>query len=192
MTRVPYLLSRSSRQHPAWAVFISGQGSNMSALLDSEWGENVRLVVSSRSNAYGALRARRRGVAVEVLPTTVDGRRAQSHRGITHIFLAGFMKIIPFEFLKAWNKPILNVHPSLLPAYPGLRSLRRAHEDGADVGITVHRVVADVDAGPVVAQRLVCQAETTRALPLEQIERLAHATEYSLVRRAYEVASCWT
>lgn len=113
-------------------------------------------------------------------------------RHITHIFLTGFMKVVPKDFLEKWNGPILNVHPSLLPKYPGLKSVERAMADQADIGVTVHKVTADVDAGETVAQKTVLKFEEYSRLSAEQVEFALHLTEYELVRKSFKVASCWT
>ncbi len=178
-----------------WALFISGQGSNMSALLDQPEGASVALVVSSRPDAYGLLRARRLGIETLVLDKKIDWQKLLQDlkdRQITHIFLTGFMKVVSDAFLKQWNKPILNIHPSLLPAYPGLKSLERAQADRADIGVTVHRVIADVDAGAIVAQKKVLSFTEYSVLPQEEIEFYMHLAEYDLVRQSYKEASCWT
>jgi len=165
----------------------------MSALLDAD--EPIALVVASRADAYGLTRARRKGVETLVLDKKIDWTlllETLHARKITHIFLTGFMKVVPAEFLKSWAKPILNVHPSLLPAYPGLKSLERARADRAAIGATVHQVVADVDAGPTVVQKTIWRVGEYDGVSPENLEFSLHAGEYELVRRAVKVASCWT
>jgi phosphoribosylglycinamide formyltransferase 1 len=177
-----------------WAIFISGQGSNMSALLDLRYECSIDLVVSSRADSYGLLRARRNGLATFVLPSAPlwsDVAKELKDKGITHIFLAGFMKIIPAEFLKAWDRTILNVHPSLLPKYPGLKSIRRAFDNKDEIGVTVHQVTADVDAGAIVLQRKVCESQDVSRFDFNEIEKRVHIAEYELVRQSMKVASCW-
>lgn len=168
----------------------------MSALLDQRLeNASIALVVSSSSESYGLLRARRNGVPTLVLDKKMDwGKLTQdlNDRGITHIFLVGFMKVIPQSFLEAWKKPILNVHPSLLPTYPGLASIRRAYEEKNPVGVTVHRVIAEVDAGAHVAQREVVNSVEILRKSLCEVESLVHLTEYDLIRKSIKVASCWT
>jgi phosphoribosylglycinamide formyltransferase 1 len=174
---------------PRWAFFISGQGSNMSALLDQKWDLDAALVVSSTSESHGLLRARRNGVPTHVLEKKINWDQVllklEEHQ-ITHIFLLGFMKIVPPEFLKKWGKTILNIHPSLLPAYPGLRSIERAYNDGADIGATVHHVTAEVDAGAMVLQKKVVSSQQTKKMDLSYIEQQLHFAEYALVRKAVE------
>ncbi len=174
-----------------WALFISGQGSNMSALLDQKWDLDIALVVSSSLKAQGLKRAQRSGIPTIVLDAKIDWQKlaAELQRlRVTHIFLLGFMKIVPPEFLKTWAGVILNVHPSLLPHYPGLKSIERAYHDGADMGITVHHVNEQVDAGHVVLQKTVFPGRLVKNLSFESAEQKMHQAEYALVRRAVERA----
>jgi phosphoribosylglycinamide formyltransferase-1 len=172
-----------------WAFFISGQGTNMSALLDQKWDLDVALVVSSSGKAPGLLRAKRNGMSTYVLDKKIDWDQVLlklNEFQVTHIFLLGFMKIVPSEFLKKWNKTILNIHPSLLPAYQGLQSIERAYSDGADIGATVHHVTAAVDAGAIVLQKKVIPSAQTKKMSLSQVEQQLHFAEYMLVRKAVE------
>lgn len=102
------------------------------------------------------------------------------------------MKIIPPEFLKAWGRPILNIHPSLLPKYPGLNSIEKAYNDGEAIGVTVHQVTPEVDGGAIVLQQCVYKPDTLKDYSLDEAEFTVHTAEYQLVRRAMRRASCWT
>jgi phosphoribosylglycinamide formyltransferase 1 len=174
---------------PRWALFISGQGTNLSALIDQKWDLDIALVVSSSTEAAGLKRARRAGIQTHVLETKTDWENTknilQQHK-VNHIFLLGFMKIVPSKFLQNWPSVILNVHPSLLPRYPGLKSIQKAHEDGAPTGVTVHHVSAEVDGGQIVYQKQVLSSERIQSLSLSEVERRTHWCEYALVRRAVE------
>lgn len=164
----------------------------MSALLDNEPG-NIGLIVSSRSDAYGLKRATRLGYETLILDKKVDWNKLHQdleQRQITHIFLTGFMKVVPKEFLALWNKPIFNVHPSLLPKYPGLKSVERAISDRADIGVTVHKVIADVDAGETVAQSVALKFDEYSSMTKEMVELALHLTEYRLVRQVHKAVSC--
>jgi folate-dependent phosphoribosylglycinamide formyltransferase PurN len=188
-----------------WAVLISGRGSNLAALLDLQDEIDVRLVLSSNSKAYGLKRAERAGVPCGMVPTTStvheSGRlrkiihwpalsRLLKEKGITHIFLAGFMKVVPAVFIEEWAGRILNLHPSLLPAYPGLHSIERAIADRADLGVSIHEVVEDVDAGPMLCQRVVMRGEKIgvaidkNILDSATIEFLVHVCEQKVVKEA--------
>jgi phosphoribosylglycinamide formyltransferase 1 len=168
----------------------------MSAVIDQRLENGtVAFVVSSSSNSYGYLRAQRLGIPTIAFDKKMDWDEVlkQMHaQRITHIFLLGFMKIVPLSFLQKWQKPIFNVHPSLLPSYPGLNSIRRAYDDGADVGVTVHAVTAAVDAGEIVMQRIVAKARDIKSFSFEELEQKVHFSEYDSVRKSLKAVSCWT
>lgn len=164
----------------SWAVFISGTGSNLKTLLEEE-GVDVRLVVSSRKKAPGILKARRAGLAVFIWDssqTTESALAELKNRGINAIFLAGYMKILPEEFLNQWTGIILNVHPSLLPLYPGKDSLEKSYQEGAPMGATVHHVIAEVDSG-----QKVLQCEVARRKDFLETAFFLHRIEHQLVRK---------
>jgi phosphoribosylglycinamide formyltransferase 1 len=155
-----------SRARRRTAVLISGRGSNLHALMAAaaarDYPAEIALVVSNRADAAGLKRARAAGVAAEVLdPRPFASRedfdqalsgRLQAHE-IELVCLAGFMRILGPAFVAAWRDRALNIHPSLLPAFPGLDTHLRALEAGVRVhGCTVHLVRAEVDAGPIVVQ----------------------------------------
>ncbi|HRO68510.1 MAG TPA: formyltransferase family protein, partial [Pseudobdellovibrionaceae bacterium] len=126
-----------------WAVFISGRGSNLQALLDQATVQEIRWVLSSKESAPGLLRAKRAGVPYAVLPKKIDWDELDGelrNRGITDLFLAGFMKLVPAPFVERWEGRMLNVHPSLLPAYPGLRAFEKSYEEKQEMGVTAHIV----------------------------------------------------
>lgn len=149
------------------AVFISGRGSNMAALIeaakDKSYPAEIVLVVSNRPDAGGLLVARAAGIPTEA----VDHRNFGKDRaGFEHavqatlerhcidlVCLAGFMRLLTADFVKKWQWRILNIHPALLPAFKGLDTHKRALEAGAKRhGATVHFVVPEMDSGPIIAQ----------------------------------------
>jgi phosphoribosylglycinamide formyltransferase-1 len=148
------------------AILISGRGSNMSALIEAARAPNfpaeIALVISNRNEAAGLALAKRAGVATAAIdPKIYAGRdefegSMQAMLDIHHIeliCLAGYMRILGAPFVNRWRGRILNIHPSLLPAYRGLRTHERALADGvAEHGCTVHFVVPELDAGPIVMQ----------------------------------------
>src|SRR5512139_3201364 len=171
------------------AVLISGRGSNMAALIeaakDKSYPAEIVLVVSNRPDAGGLLVARAANIAAEVVAHTEFGRdrsgfeRAlqailEKHR-IDLVCLAGFMRLLTAEFVKKWQWRVLNIHPALLPAFKGLDTHKRAIEAGAKVhGATVHFVVPEMDAGPIIMQGAVAvrpddteQALAARVLAVE-------------------------
>ena len=158
-------LSRSRRI----AVLISGRGSNLQSILDAiragELDATVAVVISNRPEAPGLLRAREAAVeAVCLRPRDYPDRDAYDRAVVetlgAHevglVCLAGFMRLIGPPLLQAFPHRILNIHPSLLPAFPGLEAQRQALEHGVRVtGATVHLVNRDLDAGPIVLQTAV-------------------------------------
>ena len=151
------------------AVLISGGGSNLQALLDATAAPGasatIDLVVSNEPDAFGLNRARRAGVATLVIDhrqfpdragfeTELD--RALRRADMELICLAGFMRILTPTFVAGWHDRLLNIHPSLLPAFPGLHTHVRALAAGVRVhGCTVHLVRAALDDGPILVQGVV-------------------------------------
>jgi len=150
-------------------VLISGRGSNLQALIDAtadgRLEASIAVVISNRADAGGLERARRAGIETQTLPpadwpSREDYDRAVARelkgRGVRLVCLAGFMRRIGPPLLDVFPGAILNIHPSLLPAFPGLDAQRQALEHGVKVsGATVHFVDAGLDAGPIVLQRAV-------------------------------------
>ena len=152
--------------HPTIGVLISGRGSNLQALIDAiaegRLEARIAVVLSNRADAAGLERARAAGVETLV----VDHRgfpsrdafdrvlaRELTERGVSLVCLAGFMRLIGGPLLEAFPNAILNIHPSLLPAFPGVDAQRQALEHGAKVtGATVHLVTSELDGGPIVLQ----------------------------------------
>lgn len=143
-------------------VLISGRGSNLGALLDAALPAPVAVVISSRADAPGLAVARTAGVETLVMPhadyasrdafdrALVDALRS---RGVTLVCLAGFMRRLGTAFCDAFPCAILNIHPSLLPAFPGTNAQRQALEHGVAItGATVHFVTPELDAGPILLQ----------------------------------------
>jgi len=169
-----------------WAIFISGTGSNLSALLEERPLLDINLVLSSKPKAYGLLRAKRAGIPTSILPTSIQWNAVHEqllqHR-IEAIFLLGFMKVLPDEFIAHWKGKILNLHPSLLPFYPGLHSIERAWQEKQKLGATVHQVIAEVDQGEIILQRKV-PIPVEKHYPLSQYELWVHIHEQKLIREA--------
>jgi phosphoribosylglycinamide formyltransferase-1 len=150
-------------------ILVSGRGSNMEAIVracaDEGWDARVAAVVSNRADAAGLAFARARGIAAEVVEhhafTTRDAfdaalaERIERH-GADVVALAGFMRILGAEFVRRFDGRLVNIHPSLLPAFPGLHTHRRAIDAGCKAsGATVHFVTADLDHGPIIGQAVV-------------------------------------
>lgn len=150
-------------------VLVSGSGSNLQAIIHAiENGTlpaEIRVVVSNRSDAYGLIRAQRHGLPTEVLPHMKFSTREAfetsvleilHHRGVELVVLAGFMRLLSPFFIRSFPRRIMNIHPALLPAFPGLHAQRQALEYGARIaGASVHFVDEKVDHGPVIIQAAV-------------------------------------
>ncbi|WP_428422900.1 phosphoribosylglycinamide formyltransferase [Methylibium sp.] len=150
-------------------ILISGRGSNMEALVEAcareAWSARVAAVISNRADAAGLAYAAARGIATAVVEHRAyadregfDAALAQAidAHGADLVVLAGFMRILTPGFVQRYAGRLLNIHPSLLPAFPGLHTHRRAIEAGCKLaGATVHYVTAALDHGPIVAQAVV-------------------------------------
>jgi phosphoribosylglycinamide formyltransferase-1 len=149
------------------AILISGRGSNMAALVaaaqDPTYPAVIALVVSNRPNAPGLERARAGGIPAVVVDHTRYGQDREAFerslqaevaaQRIDFLCLAGFMRLFTPWFVGQWTERMLNVHPALLPSFKGLDTHRRAIEAGVKIhGATVHLVVPETDAGPIIAQ----------------------------------------
>jgi phosphoribosylglycinamide formyltransferase-1 len=151
------------------SVLLSGRGSNFEALADSVASgrlpnAEIALVLSNREDAPGIERARARGIESCVIPSKGLEREAYDkqvvaalrEKKVDLVCLAGFMRLLSSYFVAAFPKRILNIHPSLLPAFPGLEAQRQALEHGVKFsGCTVHFVDEHLDAGPIVLQAVV-------------------------------------
>jgi len=154
-------------------VLVSGRGSNLEAVLKSTErgyikGARVAVVISNDPGARALMVARKHGVKAVALDSSGDSREAYAAKlanvlmengvapGKGLVLLAGFMKILPKSFVDMYEGRMMNIHPSLLPAFPGIRAQHQALSHGVKVaGCTVHFVVADVDAGPIILQKAV-------------------------------------
>ncbi len=149
------------------AVLISGRGSNMAALIEAakadDYPAEITLVVSNRPDAAGLARAREAGIATAIVDHTRFGEdreafelaldAALAAQRIELVCLAGFMRRLTPGFVSRWSGRMLNIHPALLPQFKGLHTHRRALAAGVKRhGATVHFVVPEIDAGPIVAQ----------------------------------------
>jgi phosphoribosylglycinamide formyltransferase 1 len=173
------------------AVLASGRGTNLQALVGAErqgrLGAPIALLACDVLGAPVLQRARELGVETLVLPggryrTRVEDEevwiRALHERGVDTVLLAGFMRRLHAPFLEAFGGRILNLHPSLLPAFPGLDAIRQAWEHGARLtGCTVHLVDETLDGGPIVAQAAV---EVRDGESLSSLEGRVHEVEHAL------------
>ena len=147
-------------------VLISGRGSNLQALIEAAaapaYPAEIALVISNRPDAAGLRRAAEAGIRCEIIAepdraafAAAADRALREHR-IELVALAGFMRLLETGFVEAWRDRMVNIHPSLLPAFPGLHSQRQALAAGVRFsGCTVHFVRPEMDTGPIIAQAVV-------------------------------------
>ncbi len=170
-------------------VMISGSGTNLQAILDAAADGaipvRVQAVLSDVPGAFGLERARRSGVPAECLPAADFDDRESFDRALGRrleqlspglVVLAGFMRILSAPLVRQWAGRMLNIHPSLLPAYRGLHTHRRVLEAGErQHGTSVHFVTEELDGGPLIAQaRIDIRAEDTEASLNRRIQALEH------------------
>ena len=176
------------------AVLVSGEGSNLQAMLDRLHGREgieVACVASSRAGAPALARARRANVPARVFAAGDHRDRGARDAALgdwidSHapdlIVLAGFMELLSAPFIRRFAGRIVNVHPSLLPAFPGLGAIEQALRYGAKVtGVTVHFVDEGVDSGPVILQEVLALPYPR---PIEAVEASIHQIEHRLLQRA--------
>ena len=179
-------------------VLISGHGSNLQSIIDSiEQGRvnaEIKAVISNNAEAYGLLRASKHGIASYVVNHRDFGNREDfDHQlqrilaplGADFILLAGFMRILGSATIQAFPDKILNIHPSLLPAYKGLNTYRRALDSGeVEHGVSIHLVTAELDDGPVIMQARYPIAGGDK---IEDLQQKGHKLEH----RMYPQLLCW-
>ena len=160
------------------AILISGRGSNMAALIEAaksaDFPAEIVVVISNRADAQGLERAAASGIPTAVIESKPFGKdragfeaalqRVLDEHTVELICLGGFMRLFTGEFVKAWYGKMLNIHPSLLPSFPGLDPHGQALKTGVKIsGATVHFVIPETDAGPIVMQGAVTVADDDTA-----------------------------
>lgn len=172
------------------AVLVSGKGTNLQALIDEVHGKEAQIVAvaSSQPSVPALQRAKRAGIATAVFPraeyvdrASRDAALADSliQRGVKLVVLAGYMELLSDAFLQSFPNAVINVHPSLLPAFPGLNAIEQALHYGVKVfGVTVHFVDSGVDTGPVIAQRAI---ELPHAGDPHAVLQALHPIEHQLL-----------
>lgn len=150
-------------------VLISGSGTNLQSIIDAiaakKLDAKIAVVLSNKADAYGLVRAKNHGIPTEVLDhKTFPSREAYDQavvdrlceRGVELVVLAGFMRLLSPVFIKAYSNRIMNIHPALLPSFPGLHVQKKAVEHGVRfAGCTVHFVNEECDEGPIIIQAVV-------------------------------------
>jgi phosphoribosylglycinamide formyltransferase 1 len=176
------------------AVLASGGGTNLQAILDQLHGNDgieVVGVISDKGDATALERARGAGVETAVFAEADYEDRERRDRAIGNwleerevdlVVLAGYMQLLSLAFVQRFRNRIINVHPALLPAFPGLEAVQQALDHGSKVtGVTVHFVDEGIDSGPIIFQRPV---EIPPSRDWEETEELIHATEHTLLPEA--------
>ncbi|MGZ5877470.1 MAG: phosphoribosylglycinamide formyltransferase [Bradyrhizobium sp.] len=172
------------------AILISGRGSNMAALIQAakaqDFPAEIAVVISNRSDAGGLEKARASGVPTVVIESKPFGNNRAAFEAVLQpaldqhkidlICLGGFMRLFTAEFVQRWYGRMLNIHPSLLPSFPGLDPHGQALRAGVKIsGATVHFVIPETDAGPIVMQGAVSvRADDTADTLAERILKIEH------------------
>lgn len=182
-------------------ILISGRGSNMAAIVEAVGSgripdSEVAVVVSDKTSAKGLEKAKARDI--ETLIITRKGRTREEHdaeiitelkkRGVELVCLAGYMRLLSWDFVRAFPEKIINIHPSLLPAFPGLDAQRQAINYGVKIsGCTVHFVDEDLDHGAIILQKAVEVADGDTAETLSsKILQYEHALYVEALKRIVE------
>jgi phosphoribosylglycinamide formyltransferase 1 len=184
------------------AVLASGTGTNLQAILDSVHGHDgieVACVASNNPGAVALRRAADAGIETEVFEPGADADREARDRALGDwlaerdpglIVLAGYMELLSDSFVQRFRDRIVNVHPALLPSFPGLDAIGKALEHGVKVtGVTVHFVDEGVDSGPIILQRAVPVPEDRNA---EALEADIHRVEHELLPEAIRMIAAGT
>jgi phosphoribosylglycinamide formyltransferase 1 len=179
------------------AVLASGAGTNLQAILDSLHGRGTVEVVAVASDKPGAgalQRAERAGIETGTFPASEHADRESrdlaiaawlEEREVQLVVLAGYMQLLSPAFVERFPNRMINVHPALLPSFPGLDAIGQAYRHGVRVsGVTVHFVDAGMDTGPIILQEAI---ELTYTRPIEEFEEIVHRVEHRLLPRAIEL-----
>ncbi|MBS3956344.1 MAG: phosphoribosylglycinamide formyltransferase [Clostridiales bacterium] len=178
-------------------VLISGSGTNLQAIIDAtvqgRLDARVAVVISNREEAYGLERARKAGIPAAWVDRTIYGTFSEYNTAIRDVLvahdtdvvaMAGYMRLLGAEVLDEFPDKVVNVHPALLPSFPGPSGIRDAFEHGVKVtGVTVHFANERFDEGPIIAQEAVTVAEDDT---LASLENKIHAVEHRLYPQALQ------
>lgn len=179
------------------AVFASGSGTNLQAIIDADIQTiEIAVVFTNNPDAYAIERAKKHNIPVEIIDHKYYKTREEYEKHIIEaldpyklnlIVLAGFMRIFSTVFVRAYKNKIVNIHPALLPSFPGINAGRQALEYGVKyTGVTVHFVDEGVDTGPIILQSVVeIEDEDTEDTLLEKI----HEVEHRIYPKAIELIS---
>jgi phosphoribosylglycinamide formyltransferase-1 len=170
-------------------VLVSGGGSNLQAIIDAiacnQINAHLSAVISNNANAYGLERAKQHNIATHAIDHKQFASREDFDQQLQTVIdqyqpdlvvLAGFMRILTAPFVQHYHGKMLNIHPSLLPAYKGIHTHQRALEEGAKIhGVSVHFVTAELDGGPIIAQaRVAVYRDDTEAVLAQRVLKQEH------------------
>jgi phosphoribosylglycinamide formyltransferase-1 len=169
------------------ALFASGSGSNFEAIAEflNETDHGIACLICDNPDAYVLKRAEKYGIPAHVIDYTLHTKREAENKiidilssyGVEFIVLAGFMRILSEHILTAYPNRIINIHPSLLPKYPGVDSIRKSYySNDKKLGITIHWVDKGIDTGPIILQK---SFEREGGETLEEIEEQIHKLEHT-------------
>lgn len=181
-------------------VLISGSGTNLQALIDriadGSLNATIELVVSSRPSAYGLKRAEEAGIQTltlskEIYADPIAADEVIAHEllahGVEYVIMAGYMRMVRSPLLATFPNRVVNLHPALLPSFPGAHAIDDAYERGVKVtGVTVHFANAAYDAGPIIAQRAL---EVEEGWGVDTLEAHIHEIEHELYPRVVQLLS---
>lgn len=169
-----------------WALFFSGKGSNLNAVLEcyhTNWSMPPLLFTNNPESPAIKLAAGF-GLETHILENKINYEQVSSllaEAKVDALFLLGFLKIIPVEFLKDWKGRVFNLHPSMLPKYPGLHSIKKAYSKSDVIGVTIHHVTEGVDEGEPLVQSVVFEPGDYDLMSLEEVKTMVHSVEHNLV-----------
>ncbi|CAI2657669.1 Phosphoribosylglycinamide formyltransferase [Apilactobacillus kunkeei] len=172
------------------AIFASGNGTNFDAIAEAELPIDIRLLVCDHHDAYVVQRAKRKGIDVLIEElhkgekrSIREGRilKALKEQGVKVIMLAGYMRIVGDTLLNAFPNKVINIHPALLPSFPGKQGILDAYNAGVNkTGVTIHFVDSGIDSGQIIAQEEVFRKEGDS---LADLENRIHDVEHQLYPR---------
>ena len=178
------------------AVLVSGNGSNLQALIDAESkgelaGGRITLVISDKPEAYALKRAEKAGIKTSVIEAEKEEKRDEYDKKVIEeleeekielVVLAGFMRILSDPFVEKYAGRMMNIHPAILPSFKGAHGIKDAFEHGVKVtGVTVHFVTSELDSGPIILQEKV---EIREDDTLDTLEERIHEVEHRLYPEA--------
>ncbi|MCT6822961.1 MAG: phosphoribosylglycinamide formyltransferase [Apilactobacillus sp.] len=181
---------RSNLNKVPVAIFASGNGTNFEAIAEADLPIDIKLLVCDHHDAYVVKRAKKFNVDVFIAEVTKSENRikreekilqALHQAGVEVVFLAGYMRIIGETLLNAYPQKIVNIHPALLPSFPGKQGILDAYNAGvSETGVTIHFINAEIDSGQIIAQEVVPRKEGDT---LDDLESRIHAAEHQLYPR---------